>query len=214
MKKGGNDITLYHGDIATQKAFLGVTEVYNASQLPYDAQVEYLETPASDNGYIAIPCNVTNGCVITIDGYIGVTNRELFSLPLNGVLSSTSYQFNIETGATYYRFFFTSAINAGSNNISVRHTWKCGTSLYKDDVLIGSETPTLSDTRDGIWVFRGTHGYAKGRIYSLKFDDENNGIHIDCIPVRVGQVGYLYDKVNGQLFGNAGSGAFTYGNDV
>lgn len=34
------------------------------------------------------------------------------------------------------------------------------------------------------------------------------------IPVRKGQVGYLYDKVSNQLFGNAGTGNFTLGNDV
>ena len=34
------------------------------------------------------------------------------------------------------------------------------------------------------------------------------------IPVRVGQVGYLYDKVSGQLFGNQGTGAFVVGPDV
>ena len=36
----------------------------------------------------------------------------------------------------------------------------------------------------------------------------------DFIPVRKNGVGYLYDKVSGTLFGNAGSGSFTYGNDV
>jgi len=36
----------------------------------------------------------------------------------------------------------------------------------------------------------------------------------DFIPVRKNGVGYLYDKVSGNLFGNdAGSGAFIYGND-
>ena len=37
----------------------------------------------------------------------------------------------------------------------------------------------------------------------------------NLIPVRKGTVGYLYDKVSGQLFGNANStGAFTLGPDV
>ena len=35
----------------------------------------------------------------------------------------------------------------------------------------------------------------------------------DFIPVRVGQVGYMYDKVSGQLFGNAGTGVFIVGPD-
>lgn len=36
----------------------------------------------------------------------------------------------------------------------------------------------------------------------------------DLIPVRVGDVGYMYDKVSGQLFGNAGTGAFILGADA
>ena len=47
-----------------------------------------------------------------------------------------------------------------------------------------------------------------GRIYSFKVD----GI-IDLIPVRVGNVGYMYDKISGQLFGNAGTGNFVVGSD-
>ena len=36
----------------------------------------------------------------------------------------------------------------------------------------------------------------------------------DFIPVRIGQVGYLYDKVSKQLFANKGTGNFILGNDV
>lgn len=35
----------------------------------------------------------------------------------------------------------------------------------------------------------------------------------DFIPVRVGQVGYLYDRVSGQLFGKYGTGDFIVGPD-
>lgn len=37
---------------------------------------------------------------------------------------------------------------------------------------------------------------------------------VDMIPVRVGNVGYMYDKVSRQLFGNAGTGTFVVGPDV
>lgn len=50
------------------------------------------------------------------------------------------------------------------------------------------------------------------RIYSCKI--YNNGNIMDLIPVRVGQVGYMYDKVSGQLFANAGTGNFTLGPDI
>ena len=37
---------------------------------------------------------------------------------------------------------------------------------------------------------------------------------MDCIPVRVGQTGYMYDKVSGNLFGNRGTGDFILGPDI
>ena len=52
----------------------------------------------------------------------------------------------------------------------------------------------------------------RGKIYYCQIID---GVLVrDFIPVRVGQVGYMYDRVSGQLFGNAGTGAFIVGPDV
>lgn len=42
----------------------------------------------------------------------------------------------------------------------------------------------------------------------------NGTITRDFIPVRIGQVGYMYDTVSGELFGNAGTGDFVLGPDV
>ena len=49
---------------------------------------------------------------------------------------------------------------------------------------------------------------SKFRVYS---DDT---LVRDFIPVRVGQVGYMYDRVTRKIFGNAGTGAFKIGPDV
>lgn len=51
-----------------------------------------------------------------------------------------------------------------------------------------------------------------GRLYYLKFT-KGGTVVCDLIPVRVGQVGYLYDKVSGNLFGNSGTGNFILGPD-
>lgn len=40
-----------------------------------------------------------------------------------------------------------------------------------------------------------------------------NDMKMDFIPVRKGNVGYMFDRVSGQLFGNAGTGAFIIGPD-
>jgi hypothetical protein len=43
---------------------------------------------------------------------------------------------------------------------------------------------------------------------------KNGKVVRDFIPVRVGQVGCMYDKVSGTLFYNQGTGAFVLGPDV
>ena len=43
---------------------------------------------------------------------------------------------------------------------------------------------------------------------------EGNDLVLDLIPVRIGQIGYMYDKVSGQLFKNSGTGDFILGPDV
>jgi len=56
--------------------------------------------------------------------------------------------------------------------------------------------------------------YAVGaKIYSAKFFD-NGTLVRSFVPVRVGTVGYLFDRVSGQLFGNSGTGDFVCGPDT
>lgn len=211
MKLGNKDILLALGGNVVDKAYLGAELVYQNVHLPYDAEVEYLEI--SGTQFIEIIMSIDNACVVSIDGYIGQTNKELISLPQAGQFAS-AYQFNMETASIYYRYFFTTAITQNENNIGVRHLWECGTSLYRDSILVGSKTPTLTGTRDALCVFKGTHGIPNsGRIYSLKVEKAGQTL-LDAIPVRVGTTGYMYDSVSGNLFGNAGTGDFILGSDV
>jgi hypothetical protein len=43
---------------------------------------------------------------------------------------------------------------------------------------------------------------------------KNGETTLDLIPVRKGNVGYMYDRVSGQLFGNQGTGEFVLGPDI
>ena len=57
-----------------------------------------------------------------------------------------------------------------------------------------------------------SYGTSNSRIYSCRI--RVGGVIIrDYIPVRKGTVGYLYDRVTGELFGNAGTGDFALGPD-
>lgn len=49
-------------------------------------------------------------------------------------------------------------------------------------------------------------------ISSFKIIDNGKTVR-DFIPVRKGNIGYLYDNISGQLFGNEGTGSFVLGPD-
>ena len=57
----------------------------------------------------------------------------------------------------------------------------------------------------------------EARWYGVKFYEAGLNLILDLKPVRVGigdnAVGYMYDSVTNQLFGNAGTGAFVIGPD-
>ena len=51
-----------------------------------------------------------------------------------------------------------------------------------------------------------------GKLYACHYTDAN--VELDLIPVRKDGIGYMYDRVSGQLFGNAGTGSFILGPDI
>ena len=76
--------------------------------------------------------------------------------------------------------------------------------------------PTSSD--DNLSIFSSNYSSInnvslKGKIYRLTISDSTSIIR-DFIPVRIDQIGYLYDKVTDQLFGNQGTGSFILGPDI
>ena len=71
-------------------------------------------------------------------------------------------------------------------------------------IFSASDTDSISNNPFGI---------AKSRIYSFAIVNEMNEYVADFIPVRKDGVGYMYDRVSGKLFGNAGTGGFIVGPD-
>lgn len=75
-----------------------------------------------------------------------------------------------------------------------------------------SITPRTGEYNILIFGKFSTNATFKGNLYSIRYWRNNTIIH-NSIPVRVNDVGYMYDKVSDTLFGNAGSGSFVLGTD-
>lgn len=209
----------YLGSTEVKKICLGSEQVWPVEiVLPYDAEVEYLQTDGNayiNTGYapsditpiletrIYLPTTSTNHYVVGSDG----SGNTRFSI---GRLTSNRIEFRIgsyKNVGSKTANWYTIKLNGSNGQASLN-----GTVRWTSSVLTFHSQPILLFTSSGASAPR-TPLLTGVRISSFKLWDGDTLI-IDFLPVRVGQVGYMYDKVSGQLFGNAGTGSFILGNDV
>ncbi len=98
--------------------------------------------------------------------------------------------------------------------------WNKGNFTLTGENGVYQQGSRSNTTQDGnpMYIFNfnpidGNGRYGNAKLYYFKIYVDNVLVR-DFSPVRVGTVGYLFDKVNRQLYGNAGSGAFTLGPDI
>ena len=177
--------------------------------LPYDAEVEYLEstkTQLIDTGYVL---SASDRIVVQVyfqeDDHSG-------GMVILGILNPKLW---ITTGLCRFN---------GENSAPINQLRKLGAwnsiSIDKDYCTCnGTAVPmskgTFLDNSLSLFLF-GVNGNTSlntnGRISSCKI--YHSGVLVrDYIPVRKGTVGYMYDRVSGQLFGNQGTGEFIIGPD-
>ena len=193
-------------------------------RLPYDAEVEYLESTGTqyiDTGFKA------NTTTTRLEASIEFTNPT----STQGVFGSR----NRDTGNAESCNAFILASNI------FRPDWAAGGGSSSYNITISPNTIyEISITRSRLtingveYIYGNSVSYdqiynfllfnfsnagsvfssgLKGRLRYAKI--YSNGVLVrDFIPVRKGTVGYLYDRVSGKLFGNAGTGDFVLGPDV
>ena len=185
--------------------------------LPYDAEVEYLE--GTGKQYIStmlIPTRVHVG-LKPIGPASPYHDNAYFGVNNNG--SRTTGLFS-ETKDTL------KAVNYNRNSVEFSALWGEFHSVCfdRDTVSVDGETKALvtnfSGTDDGIKSFglfdfpqKATDSNPKSAISYCKMWDREDNLMADFIPVRVGDVGYMYDRVSGELLGNNGTGSFIVGPD-
>lgn len=184
-------------------------------KVPYDAEIEYLESTNErnvrqwiDTGFMVknqyiVECrvllkNVSSSGMIFCAGW-----NNSFKYALNRI---TFYYYGNKYGYLTPEFEANTIYNIQFGNNTIQwnnNTFNIG---YTGDNFTSIEPLALLGTYDGNYL-------SLGRYYFLKLKDENGQLVLDLIPVRKDGVGYMYDKVSGQLFGNAGTGSFILGPD-
>lgn len=222
-------ITLGNNEMT--KAFLGTTEVKKIclgseqvwpveSALPYDAEVEYLESTGTQ--YINLPMTVAAGTYFSLEGeiipvYKNSSKYSIFSASPYAQFEALFYSYNSSSDIITY--------NSTVGGASASGGWG-GTAGTKKTFGLSTTGKTSNSTftalsrplKAKITAFRIFGGYRNSNRYPVKFGKlkitAGDNVLYDLVPVRAGTVGYMYDKVSGQLLGNNGTGSFVLGNDV
>ena len=194
-------------------------------RLPYDAQLEYLESTGTQ--HVKLPVRPSSDCDISVDFQVVTFGQGAPFGGGDGNLSNEILVLPRTTTATSTDWIYRCGNKQNQAGLSVsyydRHTirWLFN-SAYLDGALVSDITAAnaFTATRDYMGLFCSLRNgdtsptfMFKGRIFSCKI--YVGGVLVrDFIPVRKGTVGYLYDRVSGRLFGNAGTGDFVLGPDV
>lgn len=215
MKLGSTDISkIYLGNTEVSKAYFGDVQVHGGASpvLPYDAQVEYLQSTGSE---------WINLNLVPKSTYKAEIKFSLLGTNASASVYGASGGMFIGTDGSGYLYS-----NNGSTKLSPNITASTNT-VYTvlqngTAVTVNSSSYTgavITQNNVGMYLFgRGTSGgsverITAKRIYYFKLWDGDNLI-MDLIPVRVSRTGYMYDKVSGTLFGNGGTNGFVCGNEV
>ena len=181
----------------------------NPGVTPYDCEIEYLESDGKQIIYTDIVPLLTN------------TFRYKIRLPMTGSWQTTYTCYTSADEPSCLLVTWGSDIyNIGLSHFqrtsqgyaifkSVKEDRIVEAVLSRDVGTINGVTKSLvsqSQIAAPLQLFG--HSGRGGRIYYFKIDNQ-----IDLMPVRVGDVGYLYDKISGKMFGNQGTGEFVLGPD-
>lgn len=192
----------------------------NNKSVPYDARVEYLQS--SDTQYIdtGIAPSTDFKCEIKAELITHTNTFEVLLGSLDDNVYGTALGFLKNGGYPYIEF--------GRTNTSVSVS-PLSLRIYKSSLKNGVMTMNADGTsttknyngdvpNKSLYLFCRHNGnsasnFVSAKVYYCKIWNSGNLV-FDAIPVRVGQVGYMYDSISGNLFGNSGTGDFIFGNDI
>ena len=208
-------------------------------RLPYDAEVEFLQSDGQafvNTGFVVeegskITCNIGMASSYgSTYGYFGASDGT--GSYLGGGFNCTS-PFSDRRLSVWLKNYLYWCLSANSTNVyqdGALHTMQFETSPTIQSVAFdGTAIPYGAGFQSGVGAMPSIPTYlfavnsagtskivpasAAVKIGSFRVE-KNDEIKLDVIAVRKGTVGYLYDRVSGKLFGNAGTGDFVLGPDV
>ena len=197
-----------------------------ANSKPYDAEIEYLQGNGSAyiNTGVKATYNIRYECSFTITE-VPPTNFPIFGARVGyGDRSSILYYYRYDSTYPYFswRYGAQDVSNYNVSNIGdyFATSLNAARTMVINGVAKSCNTSTFT-SNNPIYIFAMNNNGATSvssstsvlRIKWMKIYDGTTLVR-DFIPVKKNSIGYLYDKVSGELFGNSGTGNFILGPDV
>ena len=189
--------------------------------LPYDAEVEFLESTGTQ--WIDTGCRATGSLFWEIVAEATQTTQQrMGAIQITPTIIRNHISIPESSNELSNIGYNTSIGKSSIANISGVHAFRLyaasGTVKFSVNGVDSGFTAQQEDFDIGanFYLFARNNktdiSLSSMRIYGAKFFVGSTLVR-DFQPVRKNGVGYLSDKVSGQLFGNAGTGAFTIGPD-
>lgn len=205
---------MYLGSTEIAKAYLGSDLVFQKGgvPLPYDAEICYIESTGTQY--------IDTGVIPTADTTIiyKFMNKEVTGNVILGYNNGNDNQdfrlFNYNSQIYFDgiggRRRSGSSLKAGVVYKLVLYNYGV-MDYYSHSTLLSDNNPYTGTAVDTIKV-NGATSCSKNRSYSLQIYEAGVLIR-DFIAVRLNGEGYFYDRVQGQLYANQGTGSFLVGPD-
>lgn len=190
--------------------------------MPNESKIEYLET----DGNQYIDTGIRTCDIGKISSMMRYDSKPSGNIGDGSVISGSFYGLTGMVGKSntyYYGAQFAGAgkevVSSTTYNDGKFHTLLLdilsGTFTLDNDTPISLEiASTPPELNWYIFKRNAVSRTAVSKRKIIKIWNKSNILVRDFIPVRRGNVGYMYDKVSGKLFGNAGTGQFILGNDI
>lgn len=195
--------------------------VMGGNPLPYDAVVEYLESTGTQYIDTGVVGNGAYKYTLYVDDYFNLQHggQWLFG----SRIGYNNAQIGLFVNGNDYKVYFPYANTTKVFDLCTTYQNSCEVTIGSGILRIGDKSHTysvssFSNNRNIALFALNNNGNILAmrniRIGYFRIENEMGVLLRDFIPVRVGQVGYMFDRVSKQLFGNAGTGAFVVGPDV
>lgn len=198
--------------IFRRRLMMGLGE---SEPVPYDARIEYLESTGTqwiDTGIV--PDNDTGLCIKAYSS----NSTDSYVVGLRNNSQKTRWCIGHASGGYYFAINVTNSYRCNQNPLEMFLNYLNSKTFsvhgYGDRGLSSlSFVPAYNIRMFGSAGVVASYSKWAGRIYYLQIT-QGESVVMNLIPVRVGTVGYMYDKVSKQMFGNDGTGGFILGGDL